>query len=171
MQLDLFNDVDSGADFSPCGRYRYRLWRKWQEGKTLCVLMLNPSTADESTNDPTVERMERRARRMPDYGQLVVVNIFSFRATDPEVMKAEPDPIGPDNDQAIMTAAQEADLIITGWGNHGGHLKRSAAVKDLLRDCGATNKTFAFRITGQGEPQHPLYVGYDVDLIPLFGSF
>lgn len=168
MQLDLFDSVDTGAIFSPCGKYRYRLWRKWKEGKTLLALMLNPSTADQSSNDPTVERMERRARRMSGYGQLVVANIFAFRATEPEDMKAEPEPVGPENNLAIIQAATEADMIIAGWGNHGDHLNRSSEIRKLLQDCGAADKTFALRFTGKGEPGHPLYVKYEVKPVPLF---
>ena len=73
----------SGAVFSECKRYRYSLWRVWNPDLPVCMfLMLNPSTADETTNDPTVERCQRRAVQM-GYGGLHVGNIFAWRSTDP----------------------------------------------------------------------------------------
>lgn len=159
MQFDLFNTVDTGATFSPCKLYRYTLWRQWDEGPTLMFLMLNPSTADEIDNDPTVERCQRRAVAM-GYGRLVVCNIFAFRATDPQDMKAAADPVGPDNDQAILDQARQAAMVICAWGNHGGHLERSDTVAAMLKQAGI--QLHCLEITGAGEPKHPLYVSYDV---------
>ncbi|MCF6276041.1 MAG: DUF1643 domain-containing protein, partial [Robiginitomaculum sp.] len=86
---DLFKqDETRTAVFSDCRTWRYRLAQIWDESKEpLYWLMLNPSTADEVKNDPTVERCERRAR-MWGYGGSVVLNIFSYRATDPKDMRA-----------------------------------------------------------------------------------
>jgi hypothetical protein len=72
-----------GAAFSACRRYRYRLWRMWDRRPHCCFVMLNPSTADELANDPTVERCERRARAW-GYGGLEVANVFAWRSTDPD---------------------------------------------------------------------------------------
>ena len=48
---------DTGAAISPCGRYRYALWRKWSDmGPLATFLMLNPSTADASENDATIRK-------------------------------------------------------------------------------------------------------------------
>lgn len=149
---------ETGADFSPCGRYRYRLWRIWDRSKPLCVfLMLNPSKADAQHNDPTVERCERRAREW-GYGGLVVINLFAFRATDPAVMLTYPEPIGPENDAAIRTAAQEAGLLVLAWGNEGAHRDRSAEVRKLLFAAGV--KAHSLKVNGSGEPAHPLYLSY-----------
>lgn len=88
MTLDLF--TETGATFSECRRYRYRLWRYWDRSKPpLCFLMLNPSTADDLSNDPTVERCQRRALAM-GFGGLEVVNIFAFRSTDPAALYSLP---------------------------------------------------------------------------------
>lgn len=125
-------------------------------------LMLNPSTADESKNDPTVERCERWARSW-GYGGLLVCNLFAFRATDPIDMKAARDPVGPDNDAAILECADRAGKVICGWGNHGGHLGRSSAVRKAL----AWKELHCLRITQAGEPQHPLYLPNDIKPIKL----
>src|SRR5437867_1481016 len=95
----------TGATISDCGRYRYGLWRIWDESKPYCLfLMLNPSTADDIDNDATVERCQRRAAAM-GYGGLHVANLFAWRSTDPSVLTSVPDPIGPDNDRTIVTVA------------------------------------------------------------------
>lgn len=110
----------SGAAFSGNREYRYRLWRTW-DSATLPALfiLLNPSTADETKNDPTVERCERRARTM-GFGGLVVANLFALRSTDPKALYSHPDPVGEINDLAILSAAVNAGIIICGWGRHGG---------------------------------------------------
>ena len=152
--------MDSGATFSPCEKYRYRLWRYWDKGRgpVISFLMLNPSTADSTDNDPTVERCERRARMM-GYGGLEVVNIFAYRSTDPTVMKQQSDPIGPDNDAAILAAANLAGMVVCAWGNHGDYLDRGKEVVALLHRHGIIPHCLA--VTGSGHPKHPLYVGYD----------
>lgn len=158
-QADLF--LDAGATFSPCETYRYRLWRIWDE--TLPVVgwvMLNPSTADATANDPTVERCQRRAQQW-DYGGIVVTNLFAFRATDPNVMLAAADPIGPDNDGHLCQVAQTCALVICAWGNHGRHRQRSAQVRKML-----VGPLYHLGLSKTGEPKHPLYLGYNVRPIP-----
>ncbi len=151
-------DAASEAIYSPDSRYRYSLTRTWAPGDKVLFVMLNPSTATEMQNDPTVERCERRARAL-GFGGLAVANIFAFRATDPRVMQAEPDPIGPLNDATILDLATRCDRVICAWGSHGAHLDRGAQVLSLLR---ATRQDlFHLGLTLAGHPKHPLYVGYD----------
>jgi hypothetical protein len=151
-------DAVSEAVYSDCELYRYLLTRTWGEGPKALFVMLNPSTATEVQNDPTVERCERRARAL-GFGAFRVTNIFAFRATDPRVMRAVADPVGPGNDAAIQDSALWADTIVCAWGNHGLHLNRGAAVIELLRSTGAPLSHLG--LTGQGQPRHPLYVSYD----------
>ncbi len=152
-------DAASTACYSPCLAYRYTLTRVWQEagGRALFV-MLNPSTATEVQNDPTVERCERRARAL-GFGAFRVCNIFAYRATDPRVMRAVADPIGPGNDAAIRESAGWADRIVCAWGTHGAHLERGPAVERLLRATG--RPLFHLGLSKAGHPKHPLYIGYD----------
>jgi hypothetical protein len=148
----------TGAAISDCGRYRYGLWRIWDDAKPYCLfLMLNPSTADEVDNDPTVERCERRAIEM-NFGGLHVANLFAWRSTDPRALTTAADPVGPDNDRAIVQVARAAGMVICGWGNDGALLGRDTAVLALLRAAGV--KAHALKVNKVGSPRHPLYVAY-----------
>lgn len=156
-------DAPSVAVYSDCERYRYLLTRVWDPaGPRALFVMLNPSTATEVQNDPTVERCERRARTL-GFGAFRVTNIFAWRATDPKEMRAQPDPVGPENDRAILEsvdwAAGPGARIVCAWGAHGAHLARGAAVERLLRNTG--RELFHLGLTKAGDPKHPLYIGYD----------
>jgi hypothetical protein len=155
----LKGDAMSEAVYSDCETYRYLLTRIWAPGPRALFVMLNPSTATEAQNDPTVERCERRARAL-GFGAFRVTNIFAFRATNPKLMRAVADPVGPDNDQAILASVEWADTIFCAWGNHGLHMNRGPAVESMLRAKGA--RLCHLGLTGQGQPRHPLYVGYDL---------
>ncbi|MGH1331599.1 MAG: DUF1643 domain-containing protein [Paracoccaceae bacterium] len=152
------DDAPSEAIYSDCERYRYALTRIWEpSGKRALFIMLNPSTATEVQNDPTVERCERRARVL-GFGSFRVTNIFAWRDTDPRKMRAAADPIGPENNAAILEGCDWADQIICGWGSHGAHLDRGAEVEAMLRD-----RNLALTSLGQtkeGQPKHPLYIAY-----------
>ena len=151
-------DAPSVAVYSDCERYRYLLTRTWDpKGRKALFIMLNPSTATEVQNDPTVERCERRARTL-GFGGFRVTNIFAWRATDPRDMRAAGDPIGPENDAAILQSCPWADQVICAWGTHGAHLDRGAAVEALLR---ATKlPLFHLGLSKAGYPKHPLYIAY-----------
>ncbi|MFD1880558.1 DUF1643 domain-containing protein [Paracoccus pacificus] len=154
----LKGDAHSVAVYSDCLAYRYDLTRIWQpKGRRVLFVMLNPSTATEVQNDPTVERCERRARAL-GYGGFRVVNIFAWRATDPKVMRAVADPVGPENNRAIRDGADWADTIVCAWGTHGQHLDRGRQVESLLRATG--KHLHHLGLTQGGAPRHPLYVGY-----------
>ncbi len=139
-------------------QYRYSLSRRWDaRGRDVLFVMLNPSTATEMQNDPTVERCERRAR-MLGFGGFRVVNIFAFRATDPRDMRRADDPVGPGNDHALKDAAQAADIVIAAWGTHGAHRNRGPQVSAMLH-AGAT-PIFHLGLSKAGHPRHPLYLSY-----------
>ena len=151
-------DAPSTAVYSDCERYRYSLTRIWDtQGRKALFVMLNPSTATEVQNDPTVERCERRARIL-GFGAFQVTNIFAWRDTDPRKMRAATDPVGPENDMAIMAGADWADQVIAGWGTHGAHLDRGPMVEALLR--ATDNPLYHLGLTKDGHPKHPLYIAY-----------
>jgi hypothetical protein len=156
---------ETGARFSVDRRYRYALWRVWDRSRGICnFLLLNPSIADEVTNDPTSVRCERRARRW-GFGGLIVTNLFALCATDPAGLRRVADPIGPENDAAILEAARGAGLVLCAWGNYGAYLDRAAAVRALLAGLGVT--AYGLALTKRGEPAHPLYLGYDRPPVPM----
>lgn len=152
--------MKAGARFSEDKKYRFSLWRVWNEFKPLLhFVMLNPSTADEINNDPTIERCQRRAIKM-GYGGLIVTNIFAYRSTDPEELKKVNDPIGFCNDSHIVDASRLAKDTICGWGKHGEYMDRGARVLDFLKVVGI--KVKVLKVNKGGTPTHPLYISYNV---------
>ncbi|PJE30525.1 hypothetical protein PSM7751_03162 [Pseudooceanicola marinus] len=154
-------DATSAALYSPCGHYRYALTRVWDAAAPrLLYVMLNPSTATEQQNDPTIERCERRARTL-GYGGFRACNIFAWRETSPALLKKAADPIGPANDAQLAEAARwvgDNGLILCGWGAHADHMGRGKTCAALLR---ATGRPLAhLGLTKAGEPRHPLYIAY-----------
>jgi hypothetical protein len=158
------DDAPSTATYSDCERYRYALTRTWEEGgKRVLFVMLNPSKATEVQNDPTVERCERRARAL-GFGAFQVTNIFAWRDTDPFQMRKAKDPIGPDNDTAILTGVAWADQVIAAWGTHGAHLDRGPQMAAMLQ--GAGKPLYTLGLSKHGHPKHPLYISYSQQ--PIF---
>lgn len=153
-------DAASRAVYSECELYRYSLTRVWDaSGERALFIMLNPSTATEVQNDPTVERCERRSRAL-GFGAFRVLNIFAYRATDPRDMKRADDPVGPDNDAALLDGLAWGDRVVCAWGTHGAHQGRGAAVEALLRRTG--RELLHLGLSKAGHPKHPLYIGYAV---------
>ena len=151
-------NLDSVASYSECEGYRFNLTRVWDtDGPKALFIMLNPSTATEIQNDPTVERCERRARAQ-GFGAFRVCNIFAWRSTDPAGLRRVADPVGDDNDSAILTGAAWADRVICAWGTHGALLDRGPAVEASLRRAG--HRLHHLGLTKHGHPKHPLYIGY-----------
>ncbi len=154
----LKGDAQSTAIYSPCEKYRYALTRIWDaQGQKISFIMLNPSTATEVQNDPTVERCERRARAL-GFGAFRVCNIFAWRDTDPFKMRKSKAPIGPANDAAILDAQRWTDVTLCAWGTHGEHLKRGPQVEHLLRTSGG--ELYHLGLSKAGHPKHPLYISY-----------
>ena len=149
--------MESGAIFSECNQYRYSLTRRWADGPTQAWIMLNPSTADALANDPTVERCQRRATSY-GFGALEVVNIFALRSTDPKVLYGHADPVGPENNDYILAAAERSAQIVCGWGTHGALRYRGIEVAKILTEFDLN----VLALTKTGQPRHPLYIGYDV---------
>lgn len=132
----------------------------WDRGHPyLNVIGLNPSTADETLDDPTVRRCIGFAQRW-GFGGLWVTNLFAIRSKDPSAIQdtheAGCDPIGPENDIRIVGAAQPAGKVVLAWGVHGCYLERSDQVIRLLHNRGV--KMAAFGYTQAGHPKHPLYI-------------
>lgn len=158
------NDLwtESGANISPCGLYRYSLWRKWGPGPVCTFVMLNPSTANASEDDPTIRRCISFAKR-EGCDALLVENLFAFRATKPSDMSVAHDPIGPQNDahlrDAIRVARYHGWPLIAAWGSNKFAIDRAKTVSQWGRfQC--------LKLSKSGAPWHPLYVKGDAPLIP-----
>lgn len=153
---------------STCGRYRYTLRIPLAEGypKPCLFVMANPSTAivlnGQLKPDPTVTRCMAYAR---DWGctELIVENVRAWRETDPDKVPADPLAIGPENDERIRESADEAELVVCGWGKLGG--TRGAEVLRIIRSVDAV--PCALRLNQDGSPQHPLYLPRDLRPVPM----
>ena len=157
--------MNCDAIISECGTYRYLLQRSWNVRlKAVCFVMLNPSTANAQVDDPTIRRCLGFAKRL-GFGQLEVVNLFALRATDPAKVRKHQDPVGPENDEHILTAVHVCDMTICAWGGNGGYKDRDTAVLRLLRDNGIV--PHALRISKNGCPAHPLYLPYSLQPFDL----
>ena len=141
--------------YSQCDQYRYGLSRVWDNAKpSLLFIMLNPSTADEHRNDPTVARCETRARAM-GFGGVMVANLFAYRATRPEDLKQAFAPCGDANDAVLDHWLHVAGMTVAAWGVHGGHEGRG---RELARRI--TEPLYHLGLTKDGHPRHPLYVSF-----------
>lgn len=168
-QLSIMEPVGS-AYLSPCQRYRYTLTRRWAPGGGTCAFIgLNPSTADATEDDNTILRCIDFAKRF-GANELLMLNLFALRATDPADMKRARSPIGLENDAVLAReclALQEnagANTIICAWGADGVHLDRARQVYEMLTQV--TSKLFSLGTTKHGQPRHPLYLRKDTPLQP-----
>lgn len=169
VRLKLAADVRSEAGFSPCGQWRTWLERRWDgaaidEGNHAAFIGMNPSTADETADDPTVAGCMARARAW-GFGAAVMLNIFAYRATDKQRLLETADPIGPGNDAAILEHARRAGVVVAAWGQPPRELRgRGAQVARMLAEAGIALRCFA--VNADGSPRHPLYVRRDAVLLP-----
>jgi hypothetical protein len=151
--------ADKGAVISADDKYRYALWRVWNHHKP-CVLfiMLNPSTADASKDDPTIKKCISYAKKW-GYGGLYVGNLYAFRSRDPKALGHEDRPVGVDNDAYLQWMKDKCEMIIAAWGNN------------ILGDRRAEEVRFNFspmnclELTKSGRPKHPLYLGRNCKLM------
>lgn len=152
------NPLEGGAIMSPCGLFRYRLWRRWSSNvKPLAFIMLNPSTADSNADDPTIRKCIGFAKRI-GHGAIEVVNLYAFRATKPADLRAAGWPKGPENDRHILDACRGAAKVICAWGSHARGMERPERVLAMLRADRV--QVTALAVTDDGIPRHPLMLPY-----------
>lgn len=161
---------EKGALLSPCLRYRYLLWRIWDEDvPPMLWIMLNPSTADAERDDATIRICMGRARRL-GYGGIEVVNLFALRATSPQALYTTPHPISDPadpgrNDWEIDELIQRRSMIVCAWGQHGWLSARGPAVFTRLKAKGVP--LHALKVNADGSPAHPLRIPYSQPLVRL----
>lgn len=169
MQDSLFGlGEENGAIFSDCKTYRYSLTREWEDGPCVTWLMLNPSTADASQDDPTIRRCIGFSK-MWGYGRLVVVNLFALRSTDPRALARNTDPVGPMNAWHQIEAFKEAREVICAWGclQHIPYTLRDHIVKSMNRIPKHTPALCLGR-RKDSAPRHPLMLSYETQREPLY---
>jgi hypothetical protein len=149
------------ATFSDCEKYRYTLEIVWNDKLGLMhMIALNPSTADERQDDPTLRRVKSFAH-LWGYGGIIMTNLFAFRSTDPKIMRTQTDPIGSENNRLLLETRDRCPFAIAGWGNHGAFMDRGNWVRQNIRDL------HCFRLTQAGQPEHPLYMPGNIKPIAL----
>lgn len=150
----------SDAVLSECRTYRYVLRRGWDSGEgQMAFIGLNPSTADEKANDPTVRRCISFAQAW-GFRSMAMLNLFAYRATKPGDMRSAVDPVGPGNDEWILSVARESKLIVACWGVgcfNGRDRKVVKIIRGLPLRC--------FGLTAEGHPKHPLYLRKDATAV------
>jgi hypothetical protein len=147
------------AVLSACGRYRYLLTRG--EEPRLAFVMLNPSTADETQDDPTIRRCLSFAQREGAKG-IEVANLYAMRSTDPRELVRALDPVGPENDEHLRDLTFRHRMILCAWGGMAG----PARVRDVLNilSDGFEPLIYCLGKTKHGQPRHPLYLRADTAL-------
>ena len=141
--------MNKGAIFSTDNIYRYQLSRIWDDSKPkILFIMLNPSTADEFVEDPTIRRIVNYAKDW-GYGSVYVGNLYAFRSTDPKGLNSVEDPIGPENITNIQVLIGLVDKVVYAWGNER---KEPEWLKKIV-----TNP-YCIDISKKGIPKHPLYL-------------
>jgi hypothetical protein len=164
--------LEASAVISTCCHYRYVLHRRWDFiNRAVCLFaMLNPSTANGETDDATVRKVVGFAQRW-GFGAATIVNMLALRARDPNaLLDAAIDPVGPDNEFYLWQELKGASLVVAAWGSHRvlrhpAHVGRPARFMQLAREANADVR--ALRLSKDGNPWHPLYVPYDVELVPF----
>lgn len=157
------NTGAAGALISSCGTYRYELWRVWNKALPEVVfIMLNPSTADAESDDPTVRRCRGFAKAW-GYGSIRIVNLFALRSPNPMALLQHRDPVGPENNDHIARVCRAAgvSLIVAAWGAHG-----PPKIPPLIRDLAGKHAISCLGVNKGGSPKHPLYCRSDLRPVP-----
>jgi hypothetical protein len=153
--MTLLTDNRSGAIFSECRKYRYALWRIWDENKPLVMFIgLNPSTANETGDDPTIRRVKSMAKSW-GYGGVYMMNLFAYVSTDPAKLLL-PEALDKVNEYHLLATSQKCRKIIFAWGNFKEAEQQGRKIADVFPNA------YALHINKNGSPKHPLYCRADV---------
>ncbi len=151
---DIDLNTPKGAIFSDDGKYRYALWRVWSRTeKPFLFIGLNPSTANQCFDDPTITRLMARASRL-GYSALLAGNLYAFVSSNPDRLLTVEDAIGPENDRYLEMMIGMAKLVLCAWGSFDVAKKRFGDVLSMIKNPCCLGKN------SDGTPKHPLYVSY-----------
>tara|TARA_B100001094_G_C17999483_1_gene704394 strand:- start:121 stop:579 length:459 start_codon:yes stop_codon:yes gene_type:complete len=150
--------MEKGAIISDCKKFRYRLWRVWDKTKPkVLFIMLNPSTADENNDDPTIRRCINFAKSW-GYGGVFIGNLFAYRTAYPKELKEAGFLIGDDNESHLKEMKGLCDKVVCAWGNQFEAPSRITSIFDNL---------YCIELSKTGIPKHPLYLKKELKPIPL----
>ncbi len=157
IPIDL--STPQGAIFSDDGLYRYALWRRWSPSKPMLLsISLNPSKAGAIKNDPTVVRDMKRASNA-GYGGLFKGNLYAYVSTDPKALLKDGDKVGEHTDYYLREMIRLSERHLVAWGSFKPVAKRAPIVLSMIPE------PYCLGINADGQPKHPLYIGYKVPLI------
>ncbi len=144
--------MNTGAILSEDKKYRYQLWRIWDDKlPKIAIVGLNPSTADDTINDPSIIRCIGFTKSW-GYGGFYMVNLFAYRATNPNELNEQIDPVGVDNDKHLIDIYSRVEKVICAWGNRGTLKDRNKEVLTFI------DTPYCIKKNSNGEPAHPLYL-------------
>ncbi len=157
-------------------KYRYLLTIRWLPcplGKRLVAIMCNPSKADEKRDDTTTHILRKWASER-GYGEVRIINLFSYKTTlrDRLFALTDEERIGEKSNRIILDSLLEADTVIAAWGDapHGleeKFIERAQKISDLI----AGSPIYVVgRLTAGGSPRHPrrwYLEGGDLELHPF----
>ena len=159
MLKDIDLNIPKGAIFSDDRKYRYALWRVWSGIRPLLLLIgLNPSIANEFKDDPTITRGIVRADRT-GFGGFLMANLYAYVSTIPKVLLGNGDFVGELTDYYLKQMITMSGRQLCGWGSFAPVSKRAPIVLDMIRE------PYCLGINADGQPKHPLYIGYDIPMI------
>lgn len=149
-------ELEKYAYISDDQLYRYTLWRRWgQSSKYACFIGLNPSVADAYIDDPTLKRCIDFSKSF-GYDAVCLINLFAYRATNPQDMKKVSEPIGIENDKVIKLVTSYSEINIAAWGTLGIFKNRNLEVQDMI------DNLHYLKLTKDKHPSHPLYLKKDL---------
>lgn len=168
VRFSQYRDDPSGAVISTCGHYRYALWRRWGDGDPVAFVGLNPSTADATADDNTIRRCVGFAKRF-GCGGLVMLNLYAFRSTDPDVLTKLNDPVGPHHDEYVGPWLAGCQFSVAAWG---GDVPKASSRPTALASLAVDHHggLYCLGRTKKGAPRHPLYLRRDAKLETWCGS-
>lgn len=169
---------------SACRKYRYTLWREWKTQADLLnpptsrsgrwpdhsyamFIGLNPNTADETQDDPTIRKCIGFAK-LWGFAGLLMTNLFAFRATQPKDMMAQERAVGEENLAWLHRGAKDAGIVIAAWGTNGSFRHQDRVVESHIKHL-AGKQIMCLRTTKDGYPEHPIYVPYETTPKPYEG--
>jgi hypothetical protein len=154
------------------GNHRYWLTRTWNVHLPRVTFVgFNPSTADASQDDATIRKCIGFAKRW-GHGSLLMLNVFTYRSTDPlELLKRDWIIGDPEEELAGYNLINMNELVICGWGTAISkmpfYVSRPKMIIERLVKRAA--KVRALHINKDGSPKHPLYVSYGTKLLHYQG--